>query len=599
MSIWYAGFLRHIIIYFTDRSTLIRGDYKFNSIMLSENYSESYNMDIEDFDGGCEFTYNADDTKMCTRRRRKKRLLTGVSRQRRAANERERLRVQGVNKAFITLRSILPILESPNEEVSKYDTLRVAAKWIAYLTSVLLSDDQRRERVIEQSGGETNQRACQRSGLKCDNKSKSSHQRSQSHERSLRKSSYRQTRQVSKTASRKSRTYKPETNLTASSAERLADMVAFEIEDYVLVKLASSEVMTDSLSGSSSQSQNAVSAHFSNEQLLPFGFEEQSSSPMSESNPTSPCSSTGSFVSSCDSPVPCHTNITYTPLEYANSTLNFRSTSSVDRIYPNITTTSVQRRASIADAAPTLNQSFSHTGSPRSDLSLSPNTDTMASAPSYIQSPSSITCSSPLTSDCTSLPLPKTSSPSFLTDGTPCWREQDQCSPIDTAVCNPGDSILRNHGDAHCSYGSIQCNPGDRPGHTRGSHGETHNKHGGTHCNYGNIQDIQCNPGDRPGHTHGSHGDTHSSHDDTHCNYGNIQCNPSDRPGNHGDTHSNHGDTLLQMPLQDILDDLGLQADLQDWNSSTDIDLQLSDLDPLLIGNAMTSLIANDLSKVT
>ncbi|KAI0231514.1 hypothetical protein LSAT2_018117 [Lamellibrachia satsuma] len=51
----------------------------------------------------------------CHRRRKRRRLLTGVSRQRRAANARERI-----------------------------ETLRLASKWIAYLTTVLIRDDQRR-----------------------------------------------------------------------------------------------------------------------------------------------------------------------------------------------------------------------------------------------------------------------------------------------------------------------------------------------------------------------------------------------------------------------------------------------------------------------
>ena len=70
-------------------------------------------------------------------------MLTGVSRQRRAANERERKRIQGVNSAFMELKSKLPVLEP--EEVSKIETLRLASKWIAHLTTVLIQDDERRQ----------------------------------------------------------------------------------------------------------------------------------------------------------------------------------------------------------------------------------------------------------------------------------------------------------------------------------------------------------------------------------------------------------------------------------------------------------------------
>ena len=67
-------------------------------------------------------------------------MLTGVSRQRRAANERERRRIQGVNQAFIDLKNALPLAHSV--DISKIDILRVATKWIDHL-SKLLDQDQR------------------------------------------------------------------------------------------------------------------------------------------------------------------------------------------------------------------------------------------------------------------------------------------------------------------------------------------------------------------------------------------------------------------------------------------------------------------------
>ncbi|CAH3126608.1 unnamed protein product [Pocillopora meandrina] len=73
-------------------------------------------------------------------KRRRKRMLTGVSRQRRAANERERRRIQGVNQAFIDLKNVLPLAHSV--DISKIDILRVATKWIDHL-SKLLDQDQR------------------------------------------------------------------------------------------------------------------------------------------------------------------------------------------------------------------------------------------------------------------------------------------------------------------------------------------------------------------------------------------------------------------------------------------------------------------------
>ncbi|XP_078573562.1 uncharacterized protein LOC144860267 [Branchiostoma floridae x Branchiostoma japonicum] len=74
--------------------------------------------------------------------KRRRRMLTGVSKQRRAANARERRRIQGVNMAFVELRQNLPVLSKV--EVSKIEILRLASKWIAHLTTVLLQDDERR-----------------------------------------------------------------------------------------------------------------------------------------------------------------------------------------------------------------------------------------------------------------------------------------------------------------------------------------------------------------------------------------------------------------------------------------------------------------------
>ena len=73
-------------------------------------------------------------------KRRRKRMLTGVSRQRRAANERERRRIQGVNRAFIELKNALPVANTV--DISKIDILRVATKWIDHL-SKLLDQDQK------------------------------------------------------------------------------------------------------------------------------------------------------------------------------------------------------------------------------------------------------------------------------------------------------------------------------------------------------------------------------------------------------------------------------------------------------------------------
>lgn len=116
------------------------------------NMADAVDFDLESsFDSGIENSLEnslqtSDDvtsnaSRRPTRKRRRKRMLTGVSRQRRAANARERNRIHGVNMAFLRLRDMLPVYGS-GDEISKIDTLRLAAKWIAHLTSLLINDDE-------------------------------------------------------------------------------------------------------------------------------------------------------------------------------------------------------------------------------------------------------------------------------------------------------------------------------------------------------------------------------------------------------------------------------------------------------------------------
>ena len=63
-------------------------------------------------------------------------MLTGVSKQRRAANERERKRLQIINSAFIGLKDLLPLL--PGEEnISKIDVVKLASRTILLLKQIL------------------------------------------------------------------------------------------------------------------------------------------------------------------------------------------------------------------------------------------------------------------------------------------------------------------------------------------------------------------------------------------------------------------------------------------------------------------------------
>ncbi|XP_066273964.1 transcription factor 21-like [Branchiostoma lanceolatum] len=82
-----------------------------------------------------------------TRRRRRKRANWGGEKdggkpkpqQRNAANARERSRMRTMSKAFVTLKTTLPWVP-PDTKLSKLDTLRLAASYIAHLRQVLQED---------------------------------------------------------------------------------------------------------------------------------------------------------------------------------------------------------------------------------------------------------------------------------------------------------------------------------------------------------------------------------------------------------------------------------------------------------------------------
>jgi len=75
------------------------------------------------------------------RRRTGDRRLPGVSKQRQAANARERDRTHSVNTAFTALRSLIPT-EPADRKLSKIETLRLASSYIGHLANVLLLGDE-------------------------------------------------------------------------------------------------------------------------------------------------------------------------------------------------------------------------------------------------------------------------------------------------------------------------------------------------------------------------------------------------------------------------------------------------------------------------
>ena len=62
--------------------------------------------------------------------------------QRKAANLRERRRMKSINDAFDTLRKCIPTNESINDrKLSKVDTLKLAMKYISYLSDMIQATD--------------------------------------------------------------------------------------------------------------------------------------------------------------------------------------------------------------------------------------------------------------------------------------------------------------------------------------------------------------------------------------------------------------------------------------------------------------------------
>ena len=72
--------------------------------------------------------------------KRRGRRLTGLSKQRRIANTRERNRVHVINESIDRLRDLIPLF--PNEKKpSKTDTIRLAALYISHLTEILAMEN--------------------------------------------------------------------------------------------------------------------------------------------------------------------------------------------------------------------------------------------------------------------------------------------------------------------------------------------------------------------------------------------------------------------------------------------------------------------------
>ena len=83
---------------------------------------------------------NARTTTAKKKTKRRGRRLTGLSKQRRIANTRERNRVHVINESIDRLRDLIPLF--PNERrPSKTDTIRLAALYISHMTELLAMEN--------------------------------------------------------------------------------------------------------------------------------------------------------------------------------------------------------------------------------------------------------------------------------------------------------------------------------------------------------------------------------------------------------------------------------------------------------------------------
>lgn len=84
--------------------------------------------------------------------KRRGRRLTGLSKQRRIANTRERNRVHVINDCIDRLRDLIPLF--PNErKPSKTDTIRLAALYISHLTDLLAVENTDHPKLILAAAG--------------------------------------------------------------------------------------------------------------------------------------------------------------------------------------------------------------------------------------------------------------------------------------------------------------------------------------------------------------------------------------------------------------------------------------------------------------
>lgn len=121
--------------------------------MMMETYFTSIEDDFLDFYDPMEYADSLDST--CSNESDQENSFTVTDRktgkkkkimQRKAANQRERRRMKSINDAFDSLRSCIPAHVNTDRRLSKVDTLKLAIRYIGYLSELVescsdISDD--------------------------------------------------------------------------------------------------------------------------------------------------------------------------------------------------------------------------------------------------------------------------------------------------------------------------------------------------------------------------------------------------------------------------------------------------------------------------
>ena len=120
---------------FENKKDLAKKLYKFKTAIMSSSSEEQL---TEDSSQGDTENQSQKRRKVLKRLKRRGPRLTGVSKQRKKANARERNRVNILNNYIQLLRTLIP---EPEKRTTKFDVIIGAAAYISQLTEILQGDN--------------------------------------------------------------------------------------------------------------------------------------------------------------------------------------------------------------------------------------------------------------------------------------------------------------------------------------------------------------------------------------------------------------------------------------------------------------------------